>query len=84
MKRKKLHVVRVQLMRNAGTRRMWGCYVNGALVDWYWLKRDAVKAARSRAKALKPGASLRICGRDGRVKEERTYPRALDPRRSRG
>jgi uncharacterized protein DUF2188 len=30
------------------------------------------------------GGSVRIHGRDGKIKEERSYPRARDPRRSKG
>ena len=41
--------------------------------------RDAAKVARQQ-----PSASLRIQGRDGRIQDERTYPRSSDPRRSKG
>lgn len=41
--------------------------------------RDAARIARQQ-----PSASLRIQGRDGRIQDERTYPRSSDPRRSKG
>jgi len=41
--------------------------------------RNAVRIAREQHPS-----SLRIKGRNGRVQEERTYPRSSDPRRSKG
>jgi len=31
-----------------------------------------------------PGAQVRIKGKNGRIQQERTYPRSSDPRRTRG
>ena len=46
-------------------------------------KRDAVAWARGVAQVNQP-STLVITGRDGRIQEERTYPRSSDPRRSKG
>jgi len=61
------------------------------------LKRDGsgelVKRFKDKAAAIKGGVlekavggrgSVRIKKRDGKIQEERTYPRSADPRRSKG
>jgi hypothetical protein len=54
---------------------------------------SVVKAFKSKAGATKGGVlnravggkgTVRIKKRNGKVQEERTYPRSMDPRRSRG
>jgi hypothetical protein len=47
-------------------------------------KCGVVGVARDRAELMRAGVSLRIYTRDGRIQEERTYPRSADPKRSRG
>ena len=46
-------------------------------------KEGAIREARIEAR-IRSGASVRIRTKDGRIQEERTYPRSRDPRRSRG
>ena len=47
-------------------------------------KDVAVRRAAQKAKRDPRNVSLRIHGRDGRIQEERTYPRAADPVSSKG
>ena len=47
-------------------------------------KDVAVRRAAKKAKRDPRTVSLRIHGRDGRIQEERTYPRAADPVSSKG
>ena len=47
-------------------------------------KDEAVRATASYARQAGTPTSVRIHGRDGRIQEERTYPRGADPRSSRG
>lgn len=50
-------------------------------------KREALAAARETAKKLVAAGgivSLYIAGRNGRILEERTYPRSADPVKTRG
>jgi uncharacterized protein DUF2188 len=46
-------------------------------------KLEAMRFAKGKAIEL-GGGSVRIHGQNGRVLEERTYPRSRDPKRSRG
>jgi Uncharacterized protein conserved in bacteria (DUF2188) len=46
-------------------------------------KPEVVRAA-ARVARQQDSASLRIQRRDGRIQEERTYPRGSDPRRTKG
>lgn len=46
-------------------------------------KRSAVSYGRARAKLSQP-SQLIIRGKNGRIQTEHTYPRASDPRRSKG
>jgi hypothetical protein len=52
------------------------------------VKRFSTKAAATKGGVLKRAVdnkgSVRIRKRDGRIQEERTYPRSADPRGSRG
>jgi len=43
-------------------------------------KTDVVRAAATKARSSTRPTSVRIHGRDGRIQEERTYPRHADPR----
>ena len=45
---------------------------------------DAIRATAAKAKRDPEPVSVRIHGRDNRIREERTYPRSADPRSSRG
>ncbi len=47
-------------------------------------KDVAVRRAAAKAKRDPRSVSIRIHGRDGRIQEERTYPRADDPSSSKG
>lgn len=47
-------------------------------------KEATIKQTASRAKASAEPVSVRIHKQNGRIQEERTYPRSADPRRSRG
>ena len=46
-------------------------------------KADVVRQTVRLAKA-EESASIKIKGRNGRIQEERTYPRRSDPRRTKG
>lgn len=46
-------------------------------------KAEVVKKTIETAKK-QPEAQVRIKGRDGRIQEERSYPRSSDPRRTKG
>lgn len=47
-------------------------------------KVDAVRKTASAAKRDPQAVSVRIHKENGRIQEERTYPRKADPRRSKG
>jgi hypothetical protein len=47
-------------------------------------KGDLVRQVAQNAKASGQPTSVRIHGMNGRIQEERTYPRGADPRGSRG
>ena len=47
-------------------------------------KAVAVRKAAKKAKRDPRQVSLRIHGKDGRIQEERTYPRAADPSSTKG
>lgn len=47
-------------------------------------KADAVKQTAAKARAESEPVSVRIHKENGRIQEERTYPRSADPRRSKG
>lgn len=79
---------RVQLVVGpAGQRGGWKLTKGGRRVTGHLRKSDTVRDAVVLAKALVVQGgkvSLRIKGRDGRIQEERTYPRSSDPRRTKG
>lgn len=47
-------------------------------------KADSVRQTAAKAKASPEAISVRIHTQKGRIQEERTYPRAADPRRRKG
>ena len=47
-------------------------------------KAEAIKRTAAAAKKDSQPVSVRIHKADGRLQEERTYPRSADPRRSKG
>jgi hypothetical protein len=47
-------------------------------------KAEAVKKVAAAAKKGSEPVSVRIHKQDGKIQEERTYPRGADPRRSKG
>ncbi len=47
-------------------------------------KADAVKQTAAKAKNAPEPVSVRIHNENGRIQEERTYPRSADPRKSKG
>lgn len=47
-------------------------------------KEEAVKKAAAAAKKSPDAVSVKIHKEDGRIQEERTYPRAADPKKSKG
>jgi hypothetical protein len=53
-------------------------YVRGSTKD------VAVRRAAKKAKRDPRAVSVRIPGRDGRIQEERSYPRSADPRSNKG
>lgn len=65
----------------------WTVSRDGKVVERFCTKATAVdvaiEEARGEAGHGQP-TSLRIKGRNGRVQEERTYPRSSDPRRTPG
>lgn len=65
------------------------CLIRTRLVLYSYFpenKRVAIRAAAKDVLELTAGsgASLRIFNLDGKIAEERTYPRKSDPRRSKG
>lgn len=48
------------------------------------LKKDAITKAAQAARRAREAVTLKIHKEDGRIQEERTYPRAADPRTSKG
>jgi hypothetical protein len=66
----------------------WRVVIKGANTFYLWheggyTKKDAIKLAVSEAKANQP-SQLFIHKRDGKIAEERTYPRSSDSRRHKG
>lgn len=60
----------------------WKITLDGKKVDSFATHAEAVETAAGVARSMGlPGApvSLKIKGRDGKVQEERTYPRSADP-----
>jgi hypothetical protein len=47
-------------------------------------KKAVVRKTATKARNATRPTTVRIHGRDGRIQEERTYPRSFDPRSRRG
>jgi hypothetical protein len=47
-------------------------------------KADAIKKTAEKAKASPEAVTVKIHKENGRIQEERTYPRKADPRKSKG
>lgn len=47
-------------------------------------KLDAVRQTAERAREMPEAVSVKIHTMDGKIQEERTYPRSADPRSSKG
>jgi hypothetical protein len=62
----------------------WVGETNGRKVVGGATKAETVKAAAAKARGAKEPISLRIHKQDGKLQEERTYPRSADPRKSKG
>jgi hypothetical protein len=73
-----IHVVR----RKSG--KGWRAKLKDRTVARGDTKQETVKKAAKVAKNARKPTSLRIHGKDGRIQEERTYPRSADPRSSQG
>jgi hypothetical protein len=82
MARKRLR--KVTLSRRS-TKERWVLAIDGRhAVKSFATKKDATARGALR-RALGPaGGSVRIRTRDGRFEEERTFPRSIDPGKSRG
>lgn len=82
-KRKRLPVWTVRWVR---FRRMWVVRGDGGILSVSTTKKWATGFGLLSALARREpgGVSVRIYRKDGRLQEERTYPRSADPRRSRG
>lgn len=82
MKRKKLPVWSVRWHSDYC---MWFLYSEiGDNLQWNDCKPCVVRWAGKLAKRQSHPVSLRIFLKNGRIQEERTYPRSADPRRSKG
>lgn len=69
------------------TRRQWKVTKAGAIHAQHNRQRDAIGTAVLLARQLAAAGeivTLKIKGRHGRIREERTYPRSSDPRRTKG
>jgi hypothetical protein len=62
----------------------WVARSGGAVLVSASTKAQAVRDTATAAKRLGGPVSVRIHGLNGRIQEERSYPRGGDPRRSRG
>jgi hypothetical protein len=62
----------------------WVAESSSGIVAQAPTKDAAIKATAKVAKALPEAVSVKIHKVDGRIQEERTYPRSADPRRSKG
>lgn len=65
----------------------WNVTRNGLVLKWWPDKVDAVlHGVEEAVNEAEAGGltSLRIKGKDGRIQQERTYPRSSDPRRTKG
>jgi hypothetical protein len=62
----------------------WVAETAGKAVARAPVKTEAVRATAKVAKASPEAVTVKIHKENGRIQEERTYPRSADPRRSKG
>ena len=62
----------------------WVAKSGGEVIDRSAKKADLVKATATAARSTGEATSVRIHGKNGRIQEERTYPRSADPKGSKG
>jgi hypothetical protein len=62
----------------------WVAESSSGIVAQAPTKVAAIKATAKVAKALPEAVSVKIHNVNGRIQEERTYPRSADPRQSKG
>ncbi len=62
----------------------WVAQTGGKTVVSAPTKAEAVKKTAATARADKNAVTVKIHKQDGKLQEERTYPRAADPPRSKG
>jgi hypothetical protein len=72
---------RIDVVKRSGG---WIGESGGRTVARAGTKRDAVKETARVARADREPVTVKIHGVDGRMQQERTYPRSADPRRSSG
>lgn len=81
----RVEVVQVRQMHVVKTSRGWaGKAAGGKVVARARKKALAVSRTARVAKASPSAVSVKIHKMNGRIQEERTYPRGADPRRRRG
>lgn len=62
----------------------WVAKTGGETVAKAPTKAEAVKKTAAVAKASPEAVTVKIHKMDGRIQEERTYPRSADPKKSKG
>jgi len=62
----------------------WVAKSGGKVVAKADKKVDAVRETAREARKMAEDVTVKIHKENGRIQEERTYPRAADPRKSRG
>jgi hypothetical protein len=62
----------------------WAAMVNGRTVAGAGTKAEAVRAAARKARSERDPITLKIHTLDGKIQEERTYPRSADLKRRKG
>jgi hypothetical protein len=62
----------------------WVAQSAGRILARAPLKAEAVRATAKVAKAAPQPVTVKIHKEDGRIQEERTYPRSADPRATKG
>lgn len=79
--------IRLEVCPQRRSVKPWKVTKNGALLAELNTQRLAIFAARTLAKGLVARGevvTLKIKRPDGTIREERTYPRSSDPRRTKG
>ena len=62
----------------------WAVMSGGRKAAGAATKAEAVRAAAERARSSREPVTLKIHKLDGKIQEERTYPRSADPKRRKG